>query len=589
MPCTVASTSTRRVFDFSSGRGRYLGHTASEGWWAVRTSTFLALVALPALFCGTSRAQSDGVVQSWEVRYNGTGNGADQASAIEVDGAGNVYVTGCSIGNGSTLDIATVKYSSSGSQLWAVRYNGPGNGDDRAADIAVDEAGNVYVTGYITCPGTGEDYATIKYDASGNLQWIVGYNGPGNGSDRAAAVDVDGAGNVFVTGRSWGGWGTGIDYATVAYGPSGSQLWISRYGSENQTDEACAIATDPSGGIRVAGSSTWYSYGGIPATIDYVTIRYGADGSTLWVARHNGSAGMADEANDMAFSPAGQVVVTGGSHCLSGSGETLDFSTIAYDDNGDTQWLATYNGPVGTATDEAFAVAVSAAGATCVAGASIGEFWNYDYATVMYGPGGVQQWVARYNGPGNSVDEARDVAMDGAGNACITGMSTGSGTSSDYATLMYSSAGALQWSIRYDGPEHAEDRAVAIALDGAGNVYVTGYSPGTGTGDDYTTIKYVQTTGVEEEEGTPTLALGVISNPARAGLPVSLAVSAPGVSECRVEAISVDGRLVACLHDGPAPSDGMLVWDAGRVPAGVYIIRATSGSMESTARLVLLR
>lgn len=555
----------------------------------MRTSTKLALLALPALLAEVSYAQSDGIVQSWAVRYNGTGNGADQATAIELDGSGNVYVTGYSIGSGSTLDIATVKYSSAGSQLWAVRYNGPGNGDDRAEGIAVDASGNVYVAGYITCPGTGEDYATIKYDASGNLQWIAGYNGPGNGSDRAAAIAVDAAGNVYVTGRSWGGWGTGIDYATVAYGPSGSQLWVSRYGSENQTDEACAIETDPSGGVRVAGSSTWYSYGGIPSTIDYVTIRYGADGSTLWVARHNGSAGLADEANDMAFNPAGQVVVTGGSHCLSGSGETQDFATIAYDDNGDTQWLATYNGPVGSASDEAFAVAVPAAGGACVAGASIGEYWNYDYATVMYGPGGAQQWVARYNGPGNSVDEARDVVLDGSGNAYVTGISTGSGTSGDYATLMYGSSGALQWSIRYDGPEHAEDCAAAIAVDAAGNVYVTGYSPGSGTGDDYTTIKYVQTTGIEEEEGTPALTLSVVNNPASAGTRVSLAVAARGVPGCRVEAFDVDGRLVARLHDGPAPSGGEIVWDAGHVPAGVYIIRATSGSLESTARLVLLR
>ncbi len=554
----------------------------------MRTSTTLALLALPALLAGVSYAQTDGVVQSWVARYNGTGNGADQATAIEVDGAGNVYVTGYSIGNGSALDIATVKYGSTGSQLWAVRYNGPGNGDDRASDIAVDAAGNVYVTGYITCPGTGEDYATIKYDASGNLQWIVGYNCTGSGSDRAAAIAVDAAGNVFVTGRSWGP-GTGLDYATVAYGPSGSQLWIARYGSEYHTDEACAIATDPSGGVRVAGSSTWYSYGGIPSTVDYVTVRYGADGTAQWVARYNGSAGMADDANDMAFSPAGLVVVTGGSYCEITGGETIDYATIAYDDNGDTQWLSTYNGPVETATDEAFAVAVSASGAACVAGASIGDYWNYDYATVMYGPGGVQQWVARYNGPGNSVDEARDLVLDGAGNAYVTGGSTGSGTSGDYATLMYNSSGALQWSIRYDGPEHGEDRATAIAVDAAGNAYVTGYSPGTGTGDDFTTIKYVQTTGIGEEEGTPSLALCVVSNPARAGMPVSLAVSAPGVSECRVEAFAVDGRLVAHLHDGPAPSDGMLVWDAGRVPAGVYIIRATSGSMQSTARLVLLR
>src|SRR3984893_16694173 len=88
---------------------------------------------------------------------------------VTTDTSGNVYVTGSSLGSGGTgLDFATVKYNSSGTQQWASRYNGTAGGDDIAYAIAVDGSGNVYVTGSsLGSGGTGLDYATVKYNSSG--------------------------------------------------------------------------------------------------------------------------------------------------------------------------------------------------------------------------------------------------------------------------------------------------------------------------------------------------------------------------------------------------------------------------------------
>ena len=86
-----------------------------------------------------------------------------QPSAVAVDGSNNVIVTGYSMAVGSDYDYATIKYSSAGVPLWTNRYNGPGNGDDQACAVAVDRSGNVIVTGYSTGSGGDYDFATMKY------------------------------------------------------------------------------------------------------------------------------------------------------------------------------------------------------------------------------------------------------------------------------------------------------------------------------------------------------------------------------------------------------------------------------------------
>src|SRR3972149_4270224 len=108
-------------------------------------------------------------------------------------------------GAGTLNDYATVKYNANGTQLWVARYNGPDWDGDYSKALSVDASGNVYVTGYSYGGGfTGNDYATVKYNATGNQLWVAWYNGPGNLRDYATALTVDVLGNIYVTGYSWG-------------------------------------------------------------------------------------------------------------------------------------------------------------------------------------------------------------------------------------------------------------------------------------------------------------------------------------------------------------------------------------------------
>lgn len=434
-----------------------------------------------------AHAATPGPVQAWVALYNGPANSFDDAKAIAVDGAGNVYVTGTTDATGNLdFDYATIKYDASGTQQWVATYSGTGNGTDHAYAIAVDGSGNVYVTGTSLGSGSNYDYATIKYDASGTQQWVARYNGTGNGIDTATALAVDSSGNIYVTGYSSGS-GSGNDYATIKYNTDGTQLWAARYnGPGNGEDIANALAIDGSGNIYVTGTSF-----GLHTDSDYATIKYNGAGTQQWAVRYNGVGNGYDSATALAVDSLGNVYVTGTSF---GSETDSDYATIKYDAAGTQQWVARYNGP-GNGYDQASAIAVDSAGNVLVAGSSIGSGTDNDYATVKYDATGTQDWVARYNGPGNNSDVVSGIALDGSGNAYVTGYSLNTPADSDCATIKYDATGAQEWVVTYGGPANDSDGANAIAVDSSGNIYVTGYSVGIGTDSDYVTIKYVQTTG----------------------------------------------------------------------------------------------
>ncbi|HEX7400765.1 MAG TPA: SBBP repeat-containing protein [candidate division Zixibacteria bacterium] len=448
--------------------------------------TKLLVLVLFLLWVVPAFAQVD---TAWVRKYIGP-YGDDYANAIVVDDLKNVYVTGASrdSGTGYINDYATVKYDSLGVEQWVARYNGSPtrNWPDEARAIAVD-ANGVYVTGYISyyILEDSSDLCTIKYDkTTGDTIWLRKYDGA-NKCDQAYAIALDRMGNVYVTGKSKVDT-SGFDYLTIKYSPDGVQRWTARYNNSNGNgwDYAYAIAVDIIGNVYVTGQSydlnTYY---------DCTTVKYDSSGVEKWARRYSYQGNWSDEGDAIAVDDAENVYVTGRSVSTTSG---WDYVTIKYNTGGTQLWAKRYNGTANY-DDEATGIDLDDSGNIYVTGKSgIGSFY-YQYATVKYLPNGTQDWVRTYIGPANLTAWSNAVVVDHKNNIYVTGYDYASDTTSNYVTIKYSPDGTEGWIARYSsGIPQGGDWATAVCVDQDNSVYVTGYSVGSETDYDYTTIKYFQ-------------------------------------------------------------------------------------------------
>ncbi len=170
--------------------------------------------------CVTIKYDSGGN-QMWVNRYDS--GMPDRGEALILDSTANVYVTGATSGAGMGADYLTIMYNNAGVQQWASTYDGAGL-DDYSHDIDMDNAGNIYITGE-SRRAPGNDYVTVMYDSSGTEVWSINYDAAGVW-DNGQAIAVYDKDNIYVTGDSSDA--VDRDYATVKYlqgGPGRVVKW----------------------------------------------------------------------------------------------------------------------------------------------------------------------------------------------------------------------------------------------------------------------------------------------------------------------------------------------------------------------------
>lgn len=253
---------------------------------------------------------------------NTTGAESNLAS-IAVDNSGNILVaggfTGSSVNFGTTLfssaafmygDIYIAKYNATGDALWA--KGGGSSYYDGVADIAVDAAGNCFVTGYFAGSsmdvgslsvanggGGGVDAFVLSLTEAGTLRWLEGFGN--SGTINASSVAVDATGNVYV-GGSFNG-------ASLVFGPTtvtntgasswdmmigrfssvGTKEWVTKLGGSGD-ETTTGLAIDGSGNLVVEGDFNTNTL-----TIGSSTIAWtGAGFRDVLVAKYNGTTGLAE-------------------------------------------------------------------------------------------------------------------------------------------------------------------------------------------------------------------------------------------------------------------------------------------------------
>ncbi len=312
----------------------------------------------------------------WIERYS-AGLFDDEPSSIALDMLGNVFVTGRTKATfSSTYIYTTLKYSTDGDQLWISNYDGPGNGNDWAKSIQVDNVGNSYVTGQVLGQNGNSDYATIKYSPGGSELWVKIYNGPENFHDIAEDIELDEAGNVYVTGLSH------TFYTTIKYNSDGDEMWVQRYGNGESVDWSKKIAVDNLSNVYITGES----WAGSNTMYNYATTKYNSSGNTQWTSIYDGPVNSNDRASYLEVDNSGNVYVTGWSDSQGGVLPNLDFATVKYNFNGIEQWVMRYNG-TGDGPDMAISLAIDNDGNVFVTGSSKGEYLNQNLVTIKYTQG----------------------------------------------------------------------------------------------------------------------------------------------------------------------------------------------------------
>jgi len=460
----------------------------------------------------------------WQWAKSAPGFGFNRGNSIDVDPAGNCYVTGAfegtvsfgsiNLSSSGSRDVFITKMSTNGDFIWAVKAGGTSAdeavsvryyGSDRTIHLAGGFAGSATFGSQTLTSAGGRDIFVAKLDSSGVFQWAVGAGS--NVTEDCKYMSIDGGGSAIITGYysktfSFGSTNLptpGNEDAYVAkIDKNGNWLWATTFGGSGYEQGLC-VTNDNTGASYISGYFTGTaSFGATNLTSlgdrNAFLVKLNASGSILWV---RGITGL----------------------------NTIECFTIATASNGITYPLGAFydNAILGTDTlrtlgnSDIFAGRISSTGnwnwslsvggligfvnVNSVAANSNGDFYACGsfYGTIVFGndtlksQGESDIFIAKSDNNGNwlwgriaggkEADVANGIAVDNSGNVIVTGYFSSSAKfgsitrntngQGDIFVAKLSPEGAWTWVISVG--EKDFDEGKAVVTDASGNIYVTGY------------------------------------------------------------------------------------------------------------------
>jgi hypothetical protein len=258
----------------------------------------------------------------WEWELEMSGRPYVSPPAVAADDSGNLYVAAPYADTSRNRNVAVVKLSPSGQQLWLNIYDGPHHDTDVPYAVAVDDSGSAYVACQVV-NALGRTKPTIlKYRSNGNLDWARMFGQEATADGAFIGVAVSRSGYVYAVGTPVGSsWRS----AVAKYSLRGDSIWnVYRAGTFSD------MCVDTAGNLYVTGNDS--------AVNNYGTWKFTPSGEVAWIHSYDGPAHGNDIANSIAVDRAGDVLVTGHSAGLT----STDLTTIKYSSAGAEQWVARY-------------------------------------------------------------------------------------------------------------------------------------------------------------------------------------------------------------------------------------------------------
>jgi len=447
----------------------------------------------------------------------------DEAHAVKIDAAGNIYAAGFYYSYDSGQDIWLGKYDASGNLVFAKTKNGPSNGYDKAFGLALDPFGNVYVTGKTEAYniGQGDNIWLGKYSPSGallsevtaNRDYEVGYDVEvsswmvvvgGGFNDKYGLLNVYpeqfGAPQPLFAGPGFNTGSVNLSWAFEVVGTANFKIQYSTYTDNFPWSISAPGNISGVANVYTPGQTFSYNLMGLPVRQNFAAGQAGTTaGGTgpmaavpgpvyyfkVWVdgvllntvpansapnapysyMMRNGMGQDSLNVFDGARVPSVGMVRDAAGNTFTayaaGYGMSQGLAISKVNQNGDLEWTSFYNSSSANGSFNANRMILDAAGNIYVAGTVSfeGSGTSEEAWLAKFNPAGVKIWDRIMSGPGS--DQFTGLALNGAGTVVYAAgaLTSASDSSKDMVVAKYDNFGTLITSATYNYNMSGQDTA----------------------------------------------------------------------------------------------------------------------------------